>query len=1216
MRSGMMLSSTVLLTVILGSASLRGSEESLSVFGLGERFFGDSLYNLAIEQYQKYLHLKRTPENDPTAHYKMALCHFRMGNDREAAEEFEEYVRLYPSETDVMDATYLAATSRRNLKEYAAASDLFYSVWSRFVGSVRARSALFEAAWSAEKGGNEERAVELYRLFVNRFEDQQRARQASLALARIHLSRKNYASAAEILESAERRWRNEPEVMVRLLYYKGLLAERTQKVRAAAESFAAMMKHESVSFPEREEAYAVYIEVLRTRREYAEALTVFRKLSEIYRRKFTRQKREFLLAWADVAGQAKSYATACDLYRKLLNEYADEINPHQVRYRLAEVLAAGGSFPEAVETLRRIESSDSSGEYSARAVLKIGDLYFGKELYPSAIAAYRCYLESRGRADKDRVLYRIGKIYQEKYHRYGAAAREFENLVKRYPSSSLHGRTLFSIAQCQEEIGEYRKALRNYEYLVEFGEDEELVTNARYRAAYINNFRIKNAEAAARELALLARADPAGVSASDRLLRTATVLERDLKDYTNALETYEEIERLDPGPADSILCLARLRRAHVFKRLSEKAAFEKDSATAAFAYEKARGLYGLVRDSAGGSAMAEEAAYSLMVIEEPNIAEYEEYIRRFPESRYLAEVFHGIATHYERRSSASHGRFSKKAIEAYREITRRFPSSKYAPDALIGLARHHLRSDELDSASRAVDDLLERFSGSSYEAEAYYIRGVLARKRNDNKVAADVFKQVLYRYPFSPFADRSRYELAAADLDNGSVFAALDNFRVYLQAHPSGSHALAARYGVARCLFLLNKRKEAVEMFGQLLREKLPAGILADVHRTLGDVADEKGDVSDALNHYKSVLSVESYRDKSPVLLSVGRLFFESGVYDEAAKAYSRALAFAKGTNDSVRTLTSYLTAMIMDGRNRKIDDAVRDFKNRYGGPHECMLAEVVYHQGLRLVVDKKYDKAINRYKYVMQKFTGCDRSDDAAYRIALCTYYQGKEKDALVQFQEFPVKYPASEFVPLAYFKMAMVFHGSNDFARAGEYFAKVVAHEKTDPDTRFRAANNAAVAFQKISSWLDAAGMYEVLLADFGERMRISTLHLKLGFCLIQASRIEDALRHFEKAGINPIEEEKPEVHYWIGACYARSGEYAKAITEYLKVPYLYSGAGKWGVTAEFEAARLYERQGEYPKAVTLYRKIVRSDGRQGRFGRKAAERIQRLDSLREDG
>jgi tetratricopeptide (TPR) repeat protein len=171
-------------------------------------------------------------------------------------------------------------------------------------------------------------------------------------------------------------------------------------------------------------------------------------------------------------------------------------------------------------------------------------------------------------------------------------------------------------------------------------------------------------------------------------------------------------------------------------------------------------------------------------------------------------------------------------------------------------------------------------------------------------------------------------------------------------------------------------------------------------------------------------------------------------------------------------------------------------------------------------------------------------------------------------------------------------------------------------DANTRFRAANNAAVAYQKTSSWIDAARMYRVILSDFSSLIHQSSYHLKLGFCLIQASRIEESIEQFKLARKDAKKEDEPEILYWMGTCYARQGDLTKAITEYLKVPYLYAGIGKWGVTAEFEAARLYERQGDYGKATTLYRKIVNADGEQGKFGKKALERIQRLNTLAGDG
>jgi TolA-binding protein len=300
-----------------------------------------------------------------------------------------------------------------------------------------------------------------------------------------------------------------------------------------------------------------------------------------------------------------------------------------------------------------------------------------------------------------------------------------------------------------------------------------------------------------------------------------------------------------------------------------------------------------------------------------------------------------------------------------------------------------------------------------------------------------------------------------------------------------------------------------------------------------------------------------------------------------------------------------------MEGNLRAADGRLKEFKERYGDRKEDM-ADIVYHEGLHFVVVKKYDKAVKRFRYVLEKYDETEWVDDAAYQVALSHYYNNEKEKALALFRGFVEKYPQSEYVPAADFKIAMIYHENEDFARAAEVFAKVSRNERADRKTRFRAASNAAVDYQKIAGWDDAAAMYTTILKEFPDAASASLMHLRTGFALAQASRFEAALQHFEQASVDPAPENKPELLYWLATCHAKLGNYQRAITEYLKVPYLYSGVGKWGITSEFEAARLYERLGRYERAQSLYRKIVRSDGEQGDFGKNAAMRLERLDNL----
>lgn len=1193
------------------------ADESNTTFKLGERFFNDSLYNLALEQYQRYVNLKKhNTENDPVAYFKIAVCHFKMGNILNAAEEFEEYIRQFPMETNIMEVMYRAGIARKKHGDYKEASDWFYSVWSRFVGSAKARSALFEAAQCAESDNDFDRAIELYLLYFKKFPKKENSKHAAIALVKLHIDRKEYSQTEKILGVVEKQWKSDKEFHLRILFYKALLAKRMQKISQAEILFRQMKENDLSGFPEMIYAYREYIDLLSVQKKYKQSCDIFKKLSQIFKTESKTIKSSFLLSWADNARRGRLYKDAVSLYEKVRYKNKSEVNIYQIRFRIAQCLVGMEKLHKALEILRTLELEDTTGKYGVRAVLKTGELYYEKQLYPSAIAAYRRYLQLLDVKDKDRIIFRIGKIYQKKFNRYGAAQREFENIIKWYPASRFYQRSVYAIAECQESLKEYQKAARNYDYLYETGGDNDLVEKAKKRAEYIRNFLIKDSDAAVYDLAELVQEDPASITDYVRLYRLGIIFEKYLKDYTKALDIYDEIEKIQYLP-DSTKAKNKLHKARVFERLHGKAVFDKNPKMAEYSKKMALKHYNTVLNDFSSSTSADEAAYNIMVLSKPNINEYEKFIKKYPGSKYVSTIYLSIAGYYERHTNTIEKRSNRKALNAYREIVIRYPSGKYVAQSLIGLSRNYMILGLLDSAENTILKFIEQYSNSELEVEAYFIQGLVAGEKGDFEKAVDLFKQVLYQYPFSLYAERSRYEVANAERKTGKIFEALSSYRLYIQNFVGGVHFLESRYGIAKCLYRLDKIDEAVLIFNELIDNKeLSEVIISDIHYELSQYFERKGKIYKALKHYKAILSMRSQQKKKTILQYMGNLYFDNRIFDDAADCFTRALKYAENESDTVVFLGRSITALIMGGKKKKVDRIIKNFKDRFGEKYPNDIAEVIFYEATYLIAEKNYDKSINRFKYIIQKFEKSERLDDAAYNVALCVYYKNEINKALDLFRKFIIEYPDSEFIPLAYFKIAMIFHGQNDFVQSAQYFSKVINQNKVDSKTRFRAANNAAIAYQKVSSWHNSAKMYRIVLNDYGDRIHKSSYHLKIGFCFLQASKVENALKHFKKADKDPKKEDKPEIVYWKATCYSKLGDHGKAIAEYLKVPYLYSGAGKWGVTAEFEAARLYERKGEYNKAITLYRKIIRSDGEQGRFGKRAVKKIQRLNILAEEG
>ncbi|MBD3419958.1 MAG: tetratricopeptide repeat protein [Chitinivibrionales bacterium] len=1200
--------------LVLGLAGNIAANESESFYKLGNRFYRDSLHSLAIEQYQKYLAIRKAPDKDAEVHYKIAKAYYLLGDVAQAVESYETFIQKYSADDRVMNAMYEAGEMRMKSGDYKKAADWFYKVWTRFVGSAKARNALLLAARCSHRANEIEQAVDLYDMYVKRFPRHKDAPKATLSLIGILYDQHDFARAETITKQAREQWSSTPEIKARLLYYSALLARSRRKKDEALDIFERMKPLFNRDFAEKKQALQAYISLLNDAGRFDAALDIFAQLNRHYESSSQKTPSSFLFAWAECARKAGKYPRAEQLYTQQLTLEKSAAKKAAIRFRIAECQAGSDKLSQALETLQMLANDDSAGVYKAKALLKAGDLHYARGIYPSAVMSYRKYLQISGEPGKDRLLFRIGSIYEHQNKRHNAAIREYEALLKDYPSSRYAHKAAFRIAKCYQELKNFQSALRQYEYVLELGVDKQLYEKTDQHITYLKNFLIKDSEAAAIALTELTQSTPSESEQALHLWKIAQIQEKHLKQYDKALSSYQKI--IDMGAtADSLLIPARFARANVYTKLWEKFLFENDSSAAERTKQQALDIYRTIIDAAPQSSQAQAAAFSIMMLTNPNIAEFESYVEKYPASGYKQEVLFYIGSHYEKQALATgNSALREKAIEAFQGVAGDADTSHFSVRAQLGLARNFLDLDRLDSAEQVARTYLASSTSSDMAPEFIYIRGKIAEKKGNFAQAAEMFRNVIFNYPFSARAGTSRFELAQAQFKNGKIFEALSNYRAYYADYPTGGNSGNARLGIAKCLARTGKTAEAESLLTELLSDSLDDPLASSSHFEFAELAEGEHRPFVALEHYKKAAAYESFSRKSYALSKAGELYLANRIYPDAASAYSAALNHAHNERDSLPALHGKILANVMDGKSKKVAGLISYFKDRFPGRKNSH-AEIVYHEGLYFSNKKEFDKAIKRFAYVIEKFDQSELVDDAEYQIALCYYFDKKPEAAMKKFQAFVQHYPQGNLLTQAYYTIGMLHHGRDEFAPAAQAFVKVLADTAAAPKTRYRAAHNAALAYRKMLNWNEAASIYKRIASEFSGTITPSTMYLNIGFCLVQASKFEEALSWFTKANNeNPPSEEKPELLYWIAMCHSKLGDIQTALTEYLKIPYLYAGVSKWGVTAEMEAARIYERMGDYGKAQNLYKKVINSDGVHGQFGKRAAERIERLKSLTE--
>ncbi|MDD5675731.1 MAG: tetratricopeptide repeat protein, partial [Chitinivibrionales bacterium] len=958
------------------------------------------------------------------------------------------------------------------------------------------------------------------------------------------------------------------------------------------------------------ERYAAF---LAGRAEYPAASKIYKRIAKLPRKTATSLSGDFLMQWAESCRRAGSFSEALGLYERVKAKSPNVPQQSEINYHIAECQLKNGDFALAVLTLQKLVAADSTSPFAIKALLKIGDLYYNKQLFPSAVAAYRRYLMSTVAPDKDKVHYILAAIYRDRYKKNGAALREFEYIVQHYPAGEYFYKALYSSANCYETLQDFPAALRTYEYLAESEAPRDLAEKSRSRISYIKTFCIAEPRAAASALASLFAAANDSVTTAERLWQSALILERDLKQYEEALPLYQRLFTRDSATtADSLKRGALLHSAQIYEKLGEKARFENDSDRGRVCLEQAIALYKTICLRFAGMDVVDEAAFRLLIITSPEIGQFEAYVREHAASVHVSEALFKIGEYYARLCNANSSKPCLEAIGAFRRIVDAYNASAFCGPAAIALARIFMDQKQFDSARVVLNNFLASHPDSRYEPQALYSQGLLLQEQRHYAQAVDQFKKVLARFPQHPASLQARYALAVSQMSLGNFADALGNLRTYLQNPSVADSVLAARYYMALSLRYCGQFEEAAAILTDLLAQGPLASREALINAELARIAERKGDAYAALRRYKLALTGAGLPnlERAAVLTSMGRLYFEAHIFAEASGAYNDAFKFAANRADSSTMLRGAIIAMVMDGRLKSAVPKIKLFNDRFGDDIEAC-ADIVYYEGLCSVVEKKYNDAIKAFKIIISKYKTSRRLHDAYYQIALCNFYDNKKDVALTLFYDFLKKFDHDEYVPSVNFKIGMIYHEQNDYAQAADYFVRVLNDSAADSKTRFRAAYNAAIDYQKFSSWEDAAGLYKRIALEFPGEVNSSATNLKAGFCLLQASHYEEALKYFQRADQDPDPQARPEIAYWTAFAIAQMGEDQRAIAEYLKVPSLSAEGDAWGITSEYEAARLCERIGDLKKARALYQKIVKADSEAGKFGKQALQRLNNLTS-----
>jgi soluble lytic murein transglycosylase len=318
----------------------------------------------------------------------------------------------------------------------------------------------------------------------------------------------------------------------------------------------------------------------------------------------------------------------------------------------------------------------------------------------------------------------------------------------------------------------------------------------------------------------------------------------------------------------------------------------------------------------------------------------------------------------------------EESLAYLRDFGTRFPDSLYAHDALIAYARALLATNRSSEAIR----LLEAHRAPP-SAETEYFLGKAYVQDGQGRAGAEILRRVYYNYATNYTADS-----AAADL----------------KKIPEASTLPPVTY--AEHL----KRAEALYK-----ARRYPAA--ADEYRLVADLAPT-GEQSAALIQLANCYMHDgNTRDARAALDRIP----DDGSEASAEKWYQRA-EIARTANDDA-ALTTILEHM------------------RSTTPKSPWLESALFTAGNMYLLRKDYDRAIDYYRELHERFPAGTKAAYAHWKCAWLTYRQSRREQAKKYFDEQIEFYPGTNEVPNALYWRGRMAEDEGQYGEARAYYQKL---------------------------------------------------------------------------------------------------------------------------------------------------------------------------------
>ncbi len=1162
----------LILSVVLalGSASLAQNSQVDSDLKFGLELFKNKMYDLAEEQFSKFLQQYPTSPSAGQARYYLAMSQFDQNKFSNAANNFQTFAVQFPNDPLAPTAWVNAGESYAKVDDYANAGLSYERLRVFYPKDLRAPDALLKAAKYFELAHDTARAEISLLTVVQDYSTTSSYFDATLQLGNLYFNSGHLLKAENQYKALLATDNDSVRVMGLLALGKlnmmrgmplqaGKYFDDASQLNIAPQSFDALLESIGIDL----EAGNFTLALQRAKQIDVSNLTSAQA-----------GKLEYEKGYAELGlGDNASFKNRFSKLKTL---------PAKYRIRIASLLNTKNKYSDGLSLLKDLPASDATEptlSLYAELAFRAGEMRLADSLLALSI--------EHSKTPKAKSVVGLLNI-EDQFLKNGEKIRKTFSLYE----DALKSRAdafLFYRARSEESAGNYGNAVNDYQKLVSKYPESDYAAAADSASNYILNFKDVNYHNAVVSLADILLEQ--GLSSTDRsnaMMQLGNLFENELKDYSKAARVYEQLASISTGDtmrvAQYLLAgtLEKMSGGKVDENSRSYSIYKKLSSGLFNDSISERSLLKVIesQDASGDSVAAENSALS--------------FLKRFPNSSYAPNVYYILAkTLYN--TGAYHDAIAQAALAGS------------LPEAQLILAQSEIAIDSLNDAKTTLENLFSTQPPKKSLMQGQLLYAGLLKKMNVD--AEQAYLGLLQELVPSTYKDDVAIQLADYLYTTDRYDTAYSIYKTIGEDELWHKTPSSVIYKMAYCKLKAGDFNRAKDLFKDVAANSRDSAQIADSYLQLGNIYKSLGDKRMSASFFEKAGS-----NDIGALVSAAETYFRMGDYQNAGQIYQRILNAA-----SVDTLRAFSAARLieidyMTDNIKSADAKAAKFKKTYPDAGDEYPARFLVGKAEYLIRSKKYNEAQKLLDDVKS-----DYDETRAYPTAMLDQARifvevGDLTKAQTKLKDLLSKFPDSPAAPEAHLELGNIYYAQEKYQDAIDNFRPIYLDSLVDRTILRDAMSRLISSYESVGMYDGALDIDRKFIAMFPDDKSIMDKRIKVGILYEELKYFDQALLTFQNLTKEANRDYQAELHYYIGAIYDDKGDYPNAILEFLNVPYLVSQnpVVDWAAQAYYMAGKCYEKLNKPNEAIAMYQKIVDKPNTDPTFVAGAEREINRVKAL----